>query len=158
MNLAEIIQVAQLFPLFVAQEEGRELTKEVSWGELEATLKWFKKDKSLGSDGWPVEFYLAFYDLLGEDLLEVIEESRTTGHIHPPMNYTFIALIPKTDDPTSFNDFRPISMCNCIYKIIAICLRPNLSTHILVEQFTFLQHRQIHEVVGTAQEILHFIQ
>eukprot|EP00253_Pinus_taeda_P016547 PITA_16547 len=39
VNLAEIIHVAQLFPRFVDQEGGRELTKEVTLGEMEATLK-----------------------------------------------------------------------------------------------------------------------
>lgn len=51
--------------------------------ELEGTLKWFKKDKSPGLDGWPMEFYLDFLELLGEDLLAVIEESRIIRYIHP---------------------------------------------------------------------------
>lgn len=42
-------------------------------GELESTSKWFKKDKIIGLDGWPVEFYIAFFETLGEDLLKVIE-------------------------------------------------------------------------------------
>ena len=77
-------------------------------------------------------------------------------------NSTFIALIPKTDNPGSFDDFRPISLYNCIYKIIAKIianhLRPIISTHISSEQFSLLQYQQIHEVVGIAQEVLHSIQ
>jgi len=45
-----------------------------------------------------------------------------------------------------------------ITKIIANHLCPILSTHISFEQFSFLQDRQIHGVVGTAQEVLHSIQ
>lgn len=41
-SLVEIMRTKQLFPRFVKQEEGSELTKEVSLGELEDTLKWFK--------------------------------------------------------------------------------------------------------------------
>ena len=121
INLPDIINLAGHFPRFVGQEDMEDLTQQVTIQELEleGTLKWFKKDKSPEPNGWPVEFYLAFFDLLGGDLLEVIEESQITGHIHPPMNFTFIALIPKSDDPTSFNDFRPISLCNCLYKIIS---------------------------------------
>lgn len=51
ITLGEIILVAQLFPRYVDQEEAMELEKEVSLGELEATLKCFKRDKSTGPDG-----------------------------------------------------------------------------------------------------------
>lgn len=78
------------------------------------------------------------------------------------LNSTFIALIPKADKPSTFDNFRPMSLCNCIYKIIAKIianfLRPILSSHISHEQFSFLENRQIHEGVNTAEELLHTIQ
>jgi ribonuclease HI len=59
----------------------------------------------------------------------------------------------------TFDDFRPISLCNCIYKIIAKIiarrLNPFLSEAISKEQFGFLEGRQIHEAIGLAQEGLH---
>jgi len=45
-TLAEVIRVAQLFPQFVDQENVMDLNREVTLVELEATLKWFKRDKS----------------------------------------------------------------------------------------------------------------
>lgn len=107
-NLADIINVAGNFPRFVNDDEVEELIAPVTVLELEGTLKWFKKDKSPGPDGWTIEFYLAFYELLGNDLLKVVEECRISGSIYNAVNTTFIALIPKTDSPSSFNDFRPI--------------------------------------------------
>jgi len=86
----------------------------VTPAELEGTLKWFKKDKSLGLDGWSIEFYLEFYNLLGQDLLNVVEESNTIGKLYDAINSTFVALIPKTDSPSYFNDFHPISLCICL--------------------------------------------
>ena len=82
--------------------------------ELKETLHSFQKDKSPGPDGWPIEFYLGFFDILGEDLLEVVEESRRTGIIHALINATFVSLIPTVDKPVGFDDFRSISLCNCI--------------------------------------------
>jgi hypothetical protein len=39
-------------------------------------LKGFTKEKSLGPDGWTVEFYLHYFDLVGQDLLDMVEETR----------------------------------------------------------------------------------
>lgn len=130
-------------------------------GELERTLKWFKRDKSPGPDGWLVEFYTAFLDILRQDLLAVTEESRILGRIYAPLNFTYLALIPKIDSLVSFNGFQLISLCNCLYKIIskiiANRLKPILSDHISQEQFAFLHHRHIEEAIGSAQEVLHSV-
>ena len=100
-----------------------------------------------------IKFYLVFFDLLGKDILKVVEESRKNGHIHEPIN-AIVALIPKTDKPTYFDDFRPISLCNCIYKIISKVishrLKDKLSRDIYSEQFGFLKGRQIHEAIRVA--------
>jgi len=126
---------------------------------LESTLKWFKKDKNPGPDGWTIEFYLAFYETIGYDFLKVVGECRTLGHMYEAIKSTFIVLIPKSDSPTSFNDFKPISLGNCLYKIIAKTianqLKPILSCHIFPEQFSFLHNRKIHEAIHTAQEALY---
>lgn len=127
--------------------------------ELKEILYSFQKDKSPGPNDWPIEFYLGFFELVGEDLLEVVEESRKSGVIHAPINATFIALIPKVDKPSTFDNFRPISLCNYLYKIILKViskrLKAVLSEKISKEQFGFLQGRQIHEAIGVAQEALH---
>ena len=54
MNIMEIMRVAKHFPRFIQQEDMEDLLMEVSMEELEETLKWFKKDKSLGPDGWSI--------------------------------------------------------------------------------------------------------
>jgi len=90
-----------------------------------------------------------------------VEESRNSGSIYHAINTTFLALIPKSDSPSSFDDYRPISLRNCLYKIIsktiASRLKPILSRHIAPQQFAFLESRQIHEAIGLAQEAIHSI-
>ena len=153
------MQVAQVFPRFVGEEENNSLLEEVSEEELKVALQSFQKDKSPGPDGWTIEFFIDLYDLLGADILKVVEDSHLSGRIPACFNSTFIALIPKVDNPKSLHDVRPISLCNYIYKMISKFisrrLRDLLSEHISGEQFGFLKGRQIHEAIGVAQEGLH---
>ena len=61
----------------------------------------------------------------------------------------------------TFDDFRPISCCNMVYKIIAKiiaqCLKPIMSQFITEEQFGFLFNRNIHDAMALAQGALHSI-
>lgn len=88
-------------------------------------------------DSWTVEFFIHFFDLVGPDSLLMAEESKIRGHILEAINSTFIALIPKKKELESFKDYRPISLCNIIYKfiskIIAVQLKSTLSTYISQE-------------------------
>eukprot|EP00253_Pinus_taeda_P021761 PITA_21761 len=160
-TIGEVMRTTQCFPSFFEEDEAEELSVPVSKDEVEAAMKNMGKDKSPGPDGWTIELFLYFFDLIGSENTEVVEESRVKGEIYRPFNSTFIALIPKKEEPETFEDFRPISLCNCIYKIIAkviaIRLVPILSKNISMEQFGFLEGRQIHEAIRVAQEVLHSI-
>lgn len=136
-TLLDIIRISRNFTRFMDPDSMEDLIKHVSLVELESTLKWFKRDRSPSLDGWPVEFYLTLFDILGPDLLTIVEECHTQGRLHKPINSTFIALIPKFDSPLSFNDFCPISLYNRLYKIIDKIIynhiKPILSEHISLE-------------------------
>jgi hypothetical protein len=77
------------------------------------------------------------------------------------LNSTFLVLIPKVNNPSTFDDFRPISLCNLCYKIIAKIIanriKPLLSRSLSEEQLGFLKGRQIQDAIGTHKEILHSI-
>ena len=73
-------------------------------GEITQVLHYLKKDKIPGLDGWPIEFYLGFYDLMGGDLPWVEEQLRVVGHMHAPINAMFLDLIPKIENPTTYDD------------------------------------------------------
>ena len=99
------MKIIRLFPSFISHENRSTFTSKVSLHEVERALKSFKKDKSPGPDGYPVEIFLAFFDLLGEELVNLVEDARLTGRVLPSLNSTFITLIPKFDKPTTFANF-----------------------------------------------------
>jgi hypothetical protein len=107
----------RLYPRIVQEEEVAMLERVVTMEEIVKVLKGFDKDKSLGPDEWTVEFFIFFIDLVGADLLEMVEETRLRGEVRP-LNSTFLSLIPKANWPSYFLDFQPIALCNLVYKIV----------------------------------------
>ena len=74
------------------------------------------------------------------------------------LNHTLIALIPKVDSPETLSQFRPISLCNTFYKIIAKVLvkriRPILKRLVQLTQSAFVPHRAIHDNILLAHEVM----
>ena len=105
-----------------------------------------------GRNGWSVEFFNPFIYMNGADFLDAIEESRIKGEVFGSMNATIIFLIPKKDKQDTYNDFRPISTCNLIYKVISKVItnmmKPIMDKYIFEEQFGFLSNRQILDAIG----------
>jgi len=85
--------------------------------------------------------------------------SLTSGSLLKSINHTFITLIPKVQNPEHVINFRPISLCNVIYKIvskvIANCLKPFLNSIILEAQSAFIVDRLITDNMLIAFESFH---
>lgn len=78
-NILEIMEIAKSLHRYVEDDQRKDLDAPVTLGEIVGVLKWFKKDKIPKHDGWPIEFYLSFFEFLGRDLQLVIEQSYTLG-------------------------------------------------------------------------------
>ena len=74
-------------------------------------------------------------------------------------NSTFLALIPKEANPTNFDRFRPISLCNASYKLLskllANRLKPLLGNLISPLKGGFVKGRHRIDNVIQVQEALH---
>jgi len=86
VNLAKILKVVSSFPCMVNKETNEELCNPITKEELFLLLKYFRKDRSREQDGWSVEFYIEFFYLLGTNLLQVLEEVRTSSRMIGSLN------------------------------------------------------------------------
>jgi len=118
-----------------------------------------RSNAALGPDGLNAAFYKASWPWIKEDVFQVIKDFYSNAVLPSDLNNTFITLIPKICQPTTPKDFRPISLCNVIYKIIAKSLANRLKHHlpgyINQAQLAFVAHRHISSNVIITQEIIH---
>jgi hypothetical protein len=108
-------------PKFSNDSESDEIDKSITLEEVKENVSTMLKDKIRGPDAWTLQ---AFFDIIGVDLHKVVEEPKCTGIISGALNATFFALICKVSKPYSFHYFRPIALCNFVYKVIS----KNIST------------------------------
>ena len=103
-----------------------QLSQEFMEWEVQAALKQMAPLKSLGPDGMPSLFYQHYWDLGGGDVTNSILSFLNTATLPEPLNHTFLTLIPKIKNPISMSDYRPISLCNVLYKIFSKVLANRL--------------------------------
>ncbi len=89
-------------------------------------VKTLKKNKSPGLDGLPSEFYQTFWPDISDLLVNVFNESFKEGKLSPSQNESVLSLIFKKGDTNLIQNYRPISLTNCDYKILAFALANRL--------------------------------
>jgi hypothetical protein len=82
--------------------------------------------KTPGPDGLHAVFYKKFWDVCGAQITQEVLQALNSGVIPEGWNDTTVVLIPTVDDPESITQYRPISLCNVIYKIISKMLAHRL--------------------------------
>jgi len=95
---------------------------------------------------------------LKPDILQFLDEFHANGIFPKGCNASFIALVPKVPEPQSLNDFRPIPLIGCVYKIVAKLLANKLKRimpDIIDErQSVFIAGRQLlHSVIITNEAV-----
>eukprot|EP00253_Pinus_taeda_P021717 PITA_21717 len=127
--------------------------------EVEDIVRNMKRNKARGPDGYTVEFFQVGWHFLAAEVLEVVEEARINQIIWPGINSTLLTLIPKTNQADQAEGFRPIAVCNVIYKIVALVvaqrLKSILPSIISLEKTWFVEGRKILDGLVVAQEVIH---
>ena len=75
--------------------------------------------KAPSLDGIPTFFFHVFWDIVKQDVTRAIQAFFHLGSLFKPPNHSYIVLIPKKPFLDEVSRFRPISLCNVIYKVIS---------------------------------------
>ena len=88
---------------------------------------------------------------MGNDVTDVVLFVLNSGHMLHKMNYTYIVLIPKKDDPENVFDYQPISLdnvvCRIVSKVLANRLKLILPNVISNAQSAFVPNRLIKLII-----------
>ncbi|OMO97058.1 reverse transcriptase [Corchorus capsularis] len=135
------------------------LGKEFTEDEIKLAAFQMNPSKSPGPDGFNPCFYQKYWSIVGGDVTRLALEFHNEGKPLPDINHTTIVLIPKVADPSCVKEFRPISLCNVLIKIITKALTNRLKLilpQIISEtQSAFVPGRQMFDNSMIAFEIIH---
>jgi len=153
--------VINLVPTSIMGDDNDMLTAAFTLEEFKHATFSMQADKCPGPDGFNPGFYQHFWDTCGHEVYQEGCHWLESGAFPPHVNYTNITLIPKGDSQTSMKDWRPIALCNVVYKIVAKVLanrlKQVLDKCISINQSAFVPGRSILDNAMVAIEIVHYM-
>lgn len=112
--------------------------------------------KAPGSDGFRALFFQNHWKVVGKDVYNFIRVVFQDPTKIMEVNQTFVTLISKKDEVSYMKDFRPISLCNVVYKVMMGLmtqhLRPVMGKLVGPFQSSFVPNCQSGDNIVLAQE------
>ena len=110
--------VCDLLTPKLTDEESEELEGYITIEECAKVLKTFPAGKTPGDDGFTLEFYNCFFDLVIRDLVNSFSAAYNEGELSTSQRRGVTTLVPKEDSSLSnLSNWRPITLLNLDYKI-----------------------------------------
>nr|BAC82605.1 pol-like protein [Tetraodon nigroviridis] len=110
----------------VSEATNVRLDGPLSVSELHAALQRMQGRRAPGINGLTVEFYKAYWDIVAPDLLEVFNESLSSGSLPVSCRRAVMALLPKKGNLQDIRNWRPVSLLCTDYKILSKVLATRL--------------------------------
>ncbi|CAN0827314.1 LINE-1 retrotransposable element ORF2 protein [Linum grandiflorum] len=149
------------FSKHVHPEANNNLVRHVSNSEIRNATFSIGINKAHGADGFSSCFFRHHWDLIKDELCGAVRSFFASGFMLKNINQAIIALLPKVKNPNSMAQFRPISLCQVLYKITSKILAKRLAKqlpHIIgVHQTGFVRERRITDNIIVAHEIMTFL-
>ncbi|PKU63676.1 Putative ribonuclease H protein [Dendrobium catenatum] len=126
--------------------------------EIKRTFFSGKTKASPGPDGFTYDFYKKSWVLLGPKICKAVRSFFITGFMPRATKATAITLIPKNQHASHIADYRPISLCNVFYKVVAklIANRLKLVLPFIIQdnQAGFIAKRSSSDNIHLAADLL----
>jgi hypothetical protein len=143
----------------VTESENEMLTQPFTEEEVKCAIFQMEHNKSPGLDGFPAEFYQVFWELIKHDIMAIFHDFHKGQLPLYSLNFGTIVLLPKCQEATKIQQYRPICLLNVSFKIFTKVATNRLMVVALKvinpTQTTFLPGRNIMEGVVILHETLH---
>ncbi|XP_063447938.1 uncharacterized protein LOC134727487 [Mytilus trossulus] len=137
------------------------LDRDINISEVEKVLKLLKQNKSPGEDGIISEFYVLYWDIIKEDFFSLLQEIFNDTILSNSQHKGVLTLLHKGGERENIKNWRPLTLLNCDYKIIAKILSERLKIVlpkiIHTDQKGFVKGRNISEANRMIQDIIEYI-
>ncbi|XP_019244458.1 PREDICTED: uncharacterized protein LOC109224325 [Nicotiana attenuata] len=129
------------------RQQQLSLIRAVTKEEVKQALQDIDDNKAPVCDGYNTFFYKKAWHIIGKEVTQAVLEFFENPEMCKQINCTTITLIPKVKTPSNIKEFRPISCCTVLYKIISKILTSRLQ-EVLTElidncQIAFVPDREI---------------
>jgi hypothetical protein len=151
--------IAPIYPNTISAASTTAMLLPLTNDEIKAALFSIPDNKAPGPDGYNAFFFRKCWSIIGADFIAATRYFFTNNTLPRCVNATRVDLVPKVENPSCMNDFRPISCCNVLYKyiskIIVSRLKTALDEVIGPSQSAFLPGRNISDAILLTQELMH---
>ncbi|XP_056852238.1 uncharacterized protein LOC130508709 [Raphanus sativus] len=145
----------------ISTEQNELLIKEPTPEEIKRATFAIHADKAPGPDGFSASFFHSNWQVVGPAVVAEVQQFFLTGELSTTINNTHVRLIPKNAEAKKVADFRPIALCNVLYKIIskvlALRLKSVLGLIISENQSAFVAGRAITDNILITHEVLQYL-
>ncbi|XP_021751008.1 uncharacterized protein LOC110716669 [Chenopodium quinoa] len=145
----------------ISMEDREWLDMPFSHQEIKKSMFDMHGSKSPGPDGFTADFFHLYWKEVGQLVIDSVQQFLRSGNMLKEWNQSLLVLIPKVKVLESANHFRPISLCNTIYKCISKCLvnRMKLVLPCIISdyQHAFIPGRYMEDNILMSHELMHLI-
>jgi hypothetical protein len=133
-RLGSSAQPQMLFDLnsLIHPTRGQEdLSAPFTKAEIDAVVKSMPLDKAPGPDGFNGQFLKSYWHIIKEDIYQLFFDFYEGNLNLESINMGHITLIPKVASPETVNEYRPITLLNCVIKLLTKLLADRLQKVVL---------------------------